>query len=556
MAHDLVIRDGLIVDGTGAEAYRGDVAVDGDCIAALGEVSDKGTQEIDAEGHLITPGFIDSHTHLDAQVGWDPMLTPVSWHGITTVLIGNCGVTFAPCKPTDRGFLAGMMETVEDIPKDAILNGLPWNWESYGEYLDSVDAMHPVLNITGLIGHSAMRVYVMGERAVDEDPTADEIQQMAELAGRAVRDGAIGFSSSRLPAHVLPDGRSIPGTFAKADELHAISKTVGANGGILQFVLDYEKLTEEMALITEQGRTADTRVLFSAPIGRSGYASEYEQAMTTAKAEGIDVSGLTLPRSGGFLSSLSTGIFFAYVRWGKELRKMDFDARLEAIRNDEFRAKLIATGKAEPKIEQVARNTYWLGDSDRPHYTRNQNESLLSLAEAAGEHPVETWLRFMLDSNGLGMFHTRFFNHNLDQVRELLQADWVLPGIGDAGAHATQIIDSGWTSFMLSHWVREQGVFSIEEAVRKLTSAQARVLGMTDRGTLAAGQRADINVIDLNRLSERQPKIVHDLPGDAPRLIQKAHGYRATLCNGRVILRDDELTGDRPGRVLRNSPPS
>ncbi len=552
MAHDLVIRNGLIVDGLGNEPTHGDVAIDGDAISAVGEVDGRGREEIDAEGHAVTPGFVDLHTHFDAQAGWDPLLTPVSWHGVTTALFGNCGVTFAPCKPADRDFLAGMMETVEDIPKDAILNGLAWDWVSYGEYLDSIEKLNPAINIIGLVGHCASRFYVMGERAIDGQPTEDEIRQIAELVGQSVKEGAIGFSSNRLPGHVLPDGRSIPGTFAESAELAAIGRAVGKHNGILQFVLNYANLDEELALIAEQGLNAGTRVLFSAPMvpttnGRSGY----DDAIAKMHAEGLDVIGLTLPRSGGFLSGLKTGVLLPGVEW-KKLRALDFNGRLAAIQDEAFRRELIEEARGNAQTDASVENFYWLGDDDRPAYTRGPEESLASLARAAGEHPVETWLRYMLETDGEAFFHVRFFNHDLEALRGFLSEDWVLPGIGDAGAHVSQIMDSGWTSFLLSHWYREHGLFTLAEAVRKMTSAQARVIGLHDRGVLQAGKRADVNVLDLERIAERQPQLVHDFPGGAPRLIQKAHGYRATVCNGEVILRNDEHTGAHSGRVLRN----
>lgn len=555
MAHDLVIRDGLIVDGTGAAGVRGDVAIDGDSIAAVGKVSGRGRQEIDAGGCAITPGFIDLHTHLDAQAGWDPLLTPISWHGVTTALLGNCGVTFAPCKPADRRFLATIMETVEDIPRDAILNGLAWDWESYGEYLDSVARLNPAINVAGLVGHCAARFYVMGERAIDQDPSAEEIEQIAALVGRSVGEGAVGFSSNRLPGHVGPDGRSIPGTFAKPEELRAISRAVGQNRGILQFVLNYAKLDEEMALVADQGFAAGTRVLFSAPhmAAGAGDDSAYDKAIDAMRQRGVDVSALTLPRSGGFLSGLTTDVLMQLraPAWA-ELRRLDFAGRLAAIRDEAFRARLVADAKADPQVMSSAQHYYYLGNADRPEYTRGADQNLSSLARAADEHPAETWLRYMLDTDGQALFHVRFFNQNLGQLKAFLQRDWILPGLGDAGAHVSQIMDSGWTSFLLSYWHREQGVFSLEEAVRKMTSAQARVIGLKDRGTLGVGMRADVNVIDIHRVAERQPKLVHDFPGGAPRLIQKAVGYRVTLCNGQVILRDDELTGARPGSVIRN----
>ena len=553
MPHDLVIRGGTVVDGSGEAPFVGDVAIAGDAIAEVGKSTAKGRREIDAEGHVVTPGFVDLHTHFDAQAGWDPLLTPVSWHGVTTALFGNCGVTFAPCKPADREFLAGMMETVEDIPKNAILTGLPWDWESYGEYLDSIEKLDPAINITGLVGHCASRFYVMGERAITDDANEEEITQIAALVGQSVKEGAVGFSTNRLPGHVLPDGRSIPGTFAKQEELVAISKAVGAHGGILQSVLNYGKLDEEMTILTNQLRASGTRILFSAPYnpGPDGEGTGYDAAISAMRGEGMDVNGLTLPRSGGFLSGLHTDMLFQTPGWA-DIRKLDFAGRVKAIQDPETRHRLVEEAKAQPAMEERFKAFFWLGDADRPHYTRGKEESLYSLAKAAGRHPLELWLDKMLETNGEAMFHVRFFNTDLETLKGFLKADWILPGIGDAGAHVSQIMDSGWTSFLLAHWVREKGLFRIEEAVRRMTSASARVLGFADRGTLAPGMKADVNVIDLGSVAERQPQLVHDFPGGAPRLIQKAKGYKATVCNGAPILLDDEHTGERAGRVLRN----
>ena len=553
MAHDIVIRGGEIVDGTGAEATPGDVAIDDGRISAVGKVDAKGRQEIDAAGNLVSPGFVDLHTHLDAQIGWDPQMTPVSWHGVTTALLGNCGVTFAPCKPQDVELLAAMMETVEDIPKNAILTGLPWDWESYGQYLDSIEKLDPAINITGLVGHCASRFYVMGERAIEEDASEDEIRQIAELVGQSVKEGAVGFSTNRLPGHVLPDGRSIPGTFAQEEELVAISRAVGQNGGILQSVLNYSKLDEEMAILTNQVRAAGTRILFSAPYnpGPDGTGTGYDSAIAAMQSEGLDVNALTLPRSGGFLSGLTTGIAFTTPAWGK-LRKLDFEGRLALIQDEDERAKLIEDAKKHPQVEEAAKNFYWLGDEERPKYAQGASESLYSQAKAAGRHPVELWLDKMLETDGKALFHVRFFNHNLETLKGFLTTDWVLPGIGDAGAHVSQIMDSGWTSFLLAHWHRENDLFTIQEAVRRMTSASARVIGFKDRGALRPGMKADVNVIDIDRVAERQPVLVHDFPDGAPRLIQKAMGYEATICNGSVILENDTHTGERSGRVLRN----
>ena len=550
MAHDVVIRGGNVVDGTGEVPYQADIAIDGDRISEIGVVNQRGREEIQADGLNVSPGFIDLHTHLDAQIGWDPQVTSVSWHGVTTALLGNCGVTFAPCKETDREFLAGMMETVEDIPKDAILHGLPWNWESYGGYLDALEALRPSINICGLVGHCATRFYVMGERAVEEPATDDEIRQIAELAGQSVKEGAVGFSTNRLPGHRLPDGRSIPGTFAHRDELRAVAKAVGAYGGFMQTVSDFREFDEEMELIADEARSSRGALFSSA--AEIGIERLNEKVMAM-RAEGLNVTSVTVPRSGGGVGGLATNNFFRTPAW-MELREFDFDGRLNAIRDADYRQRLIAEVKeqGQPVLEGTKR-WFWMGDGERPCYTQSLDNSLYAVAQAADEHPVETWLRITDETNGKALFHMRGFNVNLDSLEELITTEWAMPGLGDAGAHVSQMIDSGWSTFILSHWHRDSGVYSLEEAVRRISAVPAGVLGLEDRGVLAVGKRADVNVFDLSRLEERMPEIVNDFPFGAPRFIQRAAGYKATLCNGDFVLRDDELTGARPGRVLRSN---
>lgn len=550
MSHDLVIRNGTIVDGTGSEPYIADIAIDGKTISSIGEVKDKGNEEIQAEGRTVTPGFVDLHTHLDAQVGWDRALTSVSWHGVTTALMGNCGVTFAPCKKDDQDFLAGMMETVEDIPKYAILTGLPWDWESYGGYLDSIERLGPMINVTGLVGHSATRTYVMGERAIEEQATPEEIEQIAALAAQSVKEGAIGFSVNRHPGHTLPDRRPIPGTFASREELLAISKAVGENGGLMQIVPHFGDLENELDIMEAEAQSS--KVLFSA-IAEHG--AIFDERVPAMRAKGLDVTAVTVPRSGGGVDSLANNNFWRTPAWNK-LRKIDnVEGRLEAIKDAAYRKELVDEIKNHPQHEEILKplkRRYYMGDELRPKYTQSRYESLYDEAEAAGEHPVETWLRYMLETDGKAMFHARGFNVNLDKLQAMITTDWAMPGLGDAGAHVSQMIDSGWSTFVLSHWHRDAGVYSIQEAVRRISGEPARVLGLTDRGTLGVGKRADINVLDLNRLEERQPELVHDFPGNAPRFIQRAAGYDATICNGQVILRDDEHTGNHAGEVIRS----
>ena len=549
MSHDLVIRGGTVVDGTGAEPFAADVAIEGDQIVEIGKVSGKGKQEVNADGLQVTPGFVDLHTHLDAQIGWDKVVISVSWHGVTTALFGNCGVTFAPCKESDREFLAGMMETVEDIPKNAILHGLPWNWTSYGGYLDALSELGPSINVCGLVGHCATRFYVMGERAVEEAATPDEIRQIAELAGQSVKEGAVGFSTNRFPPHRLPDGRSIPGTFAERDELRAVAKEVGKHGGLMQTVSDFDDFEAEMDLIADEAR-ASRGALFSSAveIGKE----RLDERVSAMRAEGLNVTSVTVPRSGGGVGGLYTDNFFRTPAWD-EVRALEFGERVRAIRDPSMRQRLVDEVKAQPEIENTMNRWFYMGDQSRPCYTQSLDQSLTGMASAAKEHPVETWLRLSDQTDGKALFHMRGFNIDLDSLAELITTDWAMPGLGDAGAHVSQMIDSGWPTFILSHWHRDSGVYSIEEAVRRMSSVPAGVLGLTDRGVLAVGKRADVNVLDIHNLEERMPEIVHDFPFGAPRFVQRAQGYKATVVNGDIILRDDELTGNYPGRVLRNS---
>jgi len=553
MAHDLVIRGGELVDGTGAEPRRGDLAIDGNKITAVGKVSDSGREEIDATGRLVTPGFVDIHTHLDAQIGWDPLLTPVSWHGVTTALIGNCGVTFAPCRPDDRELLAGMMETVEDIPKDAILNGLPWDWEDYGGYLDSLENLQPAIHIAGMVGHCAVRFYVMGERAVEEQATPEEKARMAAIVAESIDAGAIGFSTNRFPPHVLPDGRSIPGTYAEADELMEIARVVGPRGGLMQNVLDFGNPEFTTKLLRDMARTSGSRVLFSfgtSPDPGSGKGgANYLEAL---RRDGLDINAVTQPRGSGFIFGLQATLPMGGKAWG-ELREKDLAGRLAAIHDPATAAALVAEGKEKGAGKLPMENVFFMGNGDSPDYTADPSRNVARLAEEAGEHWVETFLRLSRETDGRGLFTLRMFNLNLEALEELFHSDHVLPALGDAGAHVSQIMDAGWATFVLSHWVRERGLYSIGEAVRKLTAVPARIIGIQDRGLLEVGMEADVNVLNPDTVAECMPEIVHDFPGGAPRFIQRSRGYDATIVSGQVSVRDGEHTGTRAGSVLRSA---
>ena len=545
MAHDIVIRGGELVDGTGADPVQGDLAIDGGLITAVGEVDGKGRQEIDAQGLAVTPGFVDLHTHLDAQIGWDPQMTPVSWHGVTTALLGNCGVTFAPCKPQDVELLAAMMETVEDIPKNAILTGLPWDWEDYGGYLDAIERLNPALNVAGMVGHCAVRFYVMGERAVEEQASAEERKRMADVVAQSIDGGAVGFSTNRYPPHKLPDGRSIPGTFADPIELVEIAKAVGPRNGLMQAVGANFEVLKAMA------ETTQGRILFSYGTGPQEGSGKAQADNLAKLCEHGDLTAITQVRGSGFMFGLQSNLPVPGETWDA-LRKMDLAGRLAAIRNAETRAKLVEEGKAM-KGRFPMTNVFYLGDSETPNYTTPPDENLEAQAAAAGEHWVETFVRLSDETDGRALFNLRMFNQSLKELGDLFRSEHIFPSLGDAGAHVSQIMDAGWPSFILSYWIREAGLYSLAEGIRRLTSGPARVLGLADRGTLQPGMKADVNVLDPAKVAERQPELVHDFPGGAPRYIQKSQGYKTTIVNGAVTLVDGEHTGTRAGQVLRHA---
>jgi N-acyl-D-amino-acid deacylase len=544
MEHDLIIKNGNIIDGTGSAAYSGDVSIKDGVITEIGEINGDAAEIIDAEGMTVSPGFIDIHTHLDAQIGWDPEMTPICWHGVTTALIGNCGLTFAPCKPDDVELLAGMMETVEDIPKQAILSGLPWNWEHYGEYLDTLEELKPSLNVAGLVGHSAVRYYVMGDRSFDEQATDAEKQQMADIVEKAMKDGAVGFSSNRYEPHKAPDGRAIPGTYAESSELLEIAKVVGPRDGLFQLVgADYE-------IMKAVAGTESTRVLFSHGCsGEEGSGTKAATQLDELNLEGRNITGISHTRGSGYMFGLQSGIPISGLTWD-ELRAKDFEGRLEAIHDETFCKALVAEAREPKSCGIPLQKVHFLGLEDIPDHNSTQN--LIELSRAAGEHWSETFLRLSRDSQGRGLFNWRMFGGNLKENGDLFASEHLIPGLGDVGAHVSQIMDAGWASFMLSHYVREAGVFTLPQAIKRMAADPAAVVGLTDRGILKAGMKADINVFNPEEVNELQAVLVNDFPGDAPRYIQRARGFKATLVNGQINVLDGEPTGARAGQVLRH----
>lgn len=555
MAADLIIRNGTVVDGTGAPAVRADVAIEGDRVSAIGDLRDvAATAEIDATGLTVTPGFVDLHTHLDAQIGWDPYLTSSSWHGVTTVLMGNCGVTFAPVVDHSREYLAEMMESVEDIPREAILGGLPWDWETYGEYLDSVERLRPALNVVGLVGHCAVRYHVMGDRSLsDEAPTADELAQMADIAAEAIADGAVGYSTSRLLGHRVPDGRCVPGTFSGVDEYLAIADGMNrSGGGIFQAVLDFDtKAGHEFRLLRAMAERGGD-VLFSGGVGDGdlGTVERMNNFLATTNREAGRITSAVMTRPSGFLMGLAQVAPVRGPQWQALMARPTVEDRLAALRDDATRRALIDEGIA---------NGLWfdpdkihpLGLGDRPEYDLADTQSLGALARGAGVHPIEVMVDRLLESEGRELSNVWFFNRSVGPLGEYLHLDDVCPGLGDAGAHVGQICDADSTSFYLRHWYREQGRVSLPEAIHNLTAKPAKVLGLIDRGTLTVGHHADINILDPAVVEPTYPRYEHDFPNGKGRLLVRSKGYAATLVNGQVVVEQGRHTGHRPGAVLR-----
>lgn len=544
MTYDIIIKGGSIVDGSGAEPVIGDVAIKDGLIAAVGTVEGDAKETIDATGQMVTPGFIDLHTHLDAQMGWDPDMTPVSWHGVTTALIGNCGMTFAPCRPEHRELLAGMMETVEDIPKQAILGGLAWDWEHYGEYLDSIERLGTSVNVCGLVGHAAIRYYVMGDRSFADQATPEELEQMAEIVQQSMDSGAFGFSTNRYAPHKAPDGRSIPGTFADVTELQKIASVVGPKNGLMQAV------GADFGILEAIADTANNRILFSYGTQPEEGAGARSAAALDKLAEGRNVTAISHVRGSGYMFGLQSGLPVQGETW-RALTRMDFAGRWAAIQDDETTARLIDEAKQQKSTQLPMDRVFYLGSGESPDH--ENTTSLKAQSEAAGEHWSETFVRLTRESEGRGLFNFRMFSSSLKEQAALFKSKRLFPGLGDAGAHVSQIMDAGWSTFMLSYWWRQTGFYSMGEVIERMTSGPAAVIGLADRGLIKEGMRADVNVFDAETVGELQPELVHDFPGGAPRYIQRAKGFKTTIVNGQVSARDGQLTGNRAGAVLRHT---
>jgi N-acyl-D-amino-acid deacylase len=562
MDADLVIRGGTVVDGTGAEPAVADVAVAGDRVLAVEPGWDgRAHRTIDAAGRLVTPGFVDIHTHLDAQLAWDPLPTSSCWHGVTSVVIGNCGVTFAPVQPGGKEFLAEMMESVEDIPRQAILDGLPWDWSSYGQYLGWLDRTPKGVNVGGLVGHCAVRVATMGERSLSEEPasTAD-IAAMCDVVEEAVGAGALGFSTSRTLLHRVPDGRPVPGTWAAPDELLAIGDVLGRLGkGIFESAPRFaerdarsaDDVRAEMAWMGEVSRRSGRPLTF-ALVQADRRPDLYRFIMDLANAEnaaGAHVRPQTTARGVGILFSLPSRSPFDGCETWRALRGLSLDEQLAVLRDPDRRAALIADADANPGRLEL--DMLFVLPDGPARYDCRPEDSLAAHARRRGVSPAEAFIDLVVGHDGHLVCNFPFLNQSFDAIQEMLDDPVVVMGLADAGAHVGQIMDSSQPTFVLTYWVRERERWPVQEVVRRLTSDTAALFGIKDRGVLRPGAYADANVIDLDGLTLHQPEFVYDFPGGAGRYIQRADGYDCTVVNGQVFMEHGEHTGALAGTLLR-----
>ena len=567
--HDLVIRNGLVVDGTGAPARQADIAIDDGVVAAIGQVNDLGREEIDADGLLVTPGFVDIHTHFDGQITWDPLLTPSFWHGVTTVVFGNCGVGFAPAAPNRRDWLIGLMEGVEDIPGSALAEGMQWGWESFPEYLDFLDTLPKAIDIGTQVPHGAVRAYVMGDRgARNEDANPEDIQEMYAIVKEGLEAGALGFSTSRTLAHRAIDGEPVPGTFAAEDELFGIGQALKELGtGIYEVAPagatgdDANAPELEIAWMRKLSAEIERPVSF-AMVQFDNEPEAWRDALDRsleALEDGAELYPQVAARGISFLLTLRGRHPFIHSASYRDLDELDWAERAAAMRDPQRREKILSEVEAPDAALGLIMWNKLYPMTDPPNYEPTADESVAARAEAAGQTPLEFAYDFLSQEDGHNVLFAPLFNYshnNLDATREMMMHPRVAMGLSDGGAHCGVICDASMPTFMLTHWSRDRSrgeKLPLEWVVKRMTNDTAELYGLGDRGTLEVGKKGDVNVIDYEALQLEPPQAVHDLPTEAMRLIQKSRGYVATVVSGEIISRHGEETGARPGQLIRGA---
>ena len=568
--HDTVIRGSAILDGTGSDAFTGDIAIDGDRLTQVGGKAGPGKREIDANGLLVTPGWVDVHTHYDGQATWDPVLAPSSWHGVTTILFGNCGVGFAPVRKHHREGLIDLMEAIEDIPGTALAEGLKWDWESFPEYLDALDRMPRTIDIAAQIPHHPLRVFVMGERAINrEAATAEDIAEMRRLTEESLRAGAFGFTTSRTYSHKTNDGQLVPGHFAEEQELYGIGQAMASvGGGAFGMNSDFVDEEAEFAWMTRLSKETGRPIWFLLTDRTKDPARwrRLMQGVHKARAEGANITAQVAGRPVGVMQGIAGSYNPFSIRPSYQpLEQLSPKARIERMRDPEVRRQLLAE---EPTERQLARLSQarqaMIGRWDKlfvmsgktPDYEPSPDKSIAAIAAKGNRTPQEVAYDYLTESldNFLFLPVVNYAQGDHEMVREMLADPGTLLGLSDGGAHCGAIVDASMPTFMLTHWGRDRKRgpgLPLPHLVKMQTSETADFFGFSDRGRLKPGLRADVNIIDFDGLSLHQPEVVHDLPAGGRRLVQRVDGYRATLVAGTPVFENGQETGARPGRLVR-----
>ena len=570
--YDLIIKNGQIVDGTGSPAYAGDLAIKDGVIAAVGDVAGEAKETIDAQGALVTPGWVDTHSHMDGQATWDPFCSPANHHGITTLVMGNCGIGFAPCEPNEEAHqkLIEVVEDVEDIPGAALAEGVTWNWETFPEYLDALEAFPRAVNVATQVPHCAVRTYVMGDRGVNnERATPEDVEKMAQIVAEGIEAGAIGFTTSRTELHKTRNGLSMPGTYSEEDELFGIGSKLGELGkGFYGMVSDFEddawrEEMEWMKRLSIENNCRFNFVLFYQTNEQWQRVQDQLAFVAEANAEGAQLVAHVGARPVNVLMSYHGTVnpFFMHQNF-QPLTALSPEERIARLRDPELRAAILAEPTPSMGIEVADRMVsdfammFELGEE--PDYEQPLDQSIAAKAERAGVTPQEYAYDALLERDGKAMLYFPFMgydNGNLDRQFQMLCDENSVISLADTGAHCGVLSDASMPTFLLSHYVRdrERGRISLEEAVKMHSHDTARAVTLNDRGTLEVGMRADINVIDLAGLKLGAPEIIYDLPAGGRRVFQRAEGYRYTLVGGEIIMRDGVETDARPGQLVRGA---
>lgn len=567
--HDLVIRGGTIVDGTGSASFVGDVAIDGDRVTLVGDVKAEGREEIDATGKIVTPGFVDVHTHYDGQATWDDEMAPSSWHGVTTVVMGNCGVGFAPAKPDKHEWLIGLMEGVEDIPGTALAEGLPWNWETFPEYLDALEGLPRTVDVATHVPHGAVRAYVLGEREKPGAvPTDEDVEQMSKIVEDGLKAGALGFSTSRTILHRSVDGELVPGTTATKEELIGIGRAMGRAGhGVFEMASDLQPEWKEFEWMGDLSRETGMPVTFAAlqSIAKAFPLDEQIAQMRAENAKGANIVAQIALRGNGIVMAWRGTVhpFISHPSW-TTIAELPWEDQYAKLKDPAFKAQLLSEKPMVPENVDLGPifaiiTEGWAQQfemDDEFNYEPQAEESVAARAEAAGKSGPEYAYDMMMADEGKGFIYLPILNYvdgNLDFLVDLQHADDTVNSLSDGGAHCGTICDAASPTFMLEHWVkkRERGTIALENAIKRQCLDTARLYGLNDRGVLKPGYLADVNVVDMDRIKLGKPWLAFDLPAGGKRLLQKAEGYDYTIKSGQVTFKAGVVTDKRPGGLIR-----